>query len=307
MLRQRLLSAFIIITCSLGFVALDAWFQPAGGRGLWMIVLAVFLMFGSAVECTRMIRRRLANFDRRPALIGCAGIMLATIVPILWPVCSGKPYPTDCMLGPLGWPLAAAMFVLVGCFVWLMPRYAHDAQVLERATLSGWIAVYFGITFAFWVAIRQHGVDTWGLTLVVGIIVVTKFTDAGAYFCGRAFGRTKLIPSVSPGKTVEGLFGGMAVGVVVSVIYFSVFTLWLYNASSVNHRWLGPILLGIVVTISGLIGDLLESVVKRETDVKDSSQLMPGLGGLWDVTDSLLPTGAVSYLLVAADLFNQPA
>ena len=155
-------------------------------------------------------------------------------------------------------------------------------------------------------ALRQIGSDAWGLTAVVGMIVVTKFTDAGAYFSGRAFGRTKLCPAVSPGKTIEGLLGGMLVGVIVSWIYFVPFVSWLLGAA-VNPNWLGPILAGIVLTLAGVAGDLLESLVKRETEFKDSSQALPGLGGLWDVTDSLLPAGLFGYLLVAADFIRPPA
>jgi phosphatidate cytidylyltransferase len=253
-----------------------------------------------------MLRHRQPTFGVWPALIGCGGVMLAGMIPMLWPL-FGKSYPATCSLGPLGWPLAASVIAQVGCFAWFMPRYAGGTSVLERAVTSGWVAVYFGVGFAFWVALRQTGSGTWGLTLVVGMIVVTKFTDAGAYFSGRTFGRTKLCPAVSPGKTVEGLIGGAIVGVVVSVLYFQTFVDWLYGASQANRHWLGPVVLGIALTLAGLVGDLLESVVKRETEFKDSSHFLPGLGGLWDVTDSLLPAGVVGYLIVAADLLGQPA
>ncbi len=74
-----------------------------------------------------------------------------------------------------------------------------------------------------------------------------------------------------------------------------------------NPNWLGTILAGIVLTLAGVAGDLLESLVKRETEFKDSSQVLPGLGGLWDVTDSLLPAGLFGYLLVASELIRPPA
>jgi phosphatidate cytidylyltransferase len=277
-----------------------------------MTLLAVYLMFGSAVECCIMLRHRRPDFEVWPALIGCGGVMLAGMIPMLWPL-SGSGYPATCSLGPLGWPLAAAVIAQVGCFAWFMPKYVGGTNVLERALASGWVAVYFGIGFAFWVAMRQLGSGTWGLTLVVGMIVVTKFTDAGAYFSGRTFGRTKLCPAVSPGKTVEGLVGGMIVGVVVSILYFQTFVGWLYGtlqgpgSGQGIGPWLGPVVLGVALTLAGLVGDLLESLVKRETEFKDSSHFLPGLGGLWDVTDSLLPAGVVGYLIVAADLLGQPA
>ncbi|MCC6508271.1 MAG: phosphatidate cytidylyltransferase [Pirellulaceae bacterium] len=305
LLRQRLLSAFIIITCSLGFVALDAQMPVGSSHGFWMTLLAILLYLGSAVECSRMLKHRYAQYQLAPGLIGCGGIMLATMTPMFYAI-ARQTYPANCPLGPLGLPLVAAMIALVACFVWIMPSYTPGTQALERAMASGWVAVYFGIGFAFWVAMRQNGSNGWGLTLVVGMIVVTKFTDAGAYFSGRAFGRTKLCPAVSPGKTLEGLVGGMIVGVIVSLIYFQAFATWLFASQSVNPNWLGPILLGIALTFTGLAGDLLESIVKRETQCKDSSNVFPGLGGLWDVTDSLLPAGVVGYLIVAAKLISQP-
>jgi phosphatidate cytidylyltransferase len=99
----------------------------------------------------------------------------------------------------------------------------------------------------------------------------------------------------------------MIVGVLVSILYFQTFVDWLYGASRVENHWLGPIVLGVALTLAGLVGDLLESLVKRETEFKDSSHFLPGLGGLWDITDSLLPAGVVGYLIVAADLLAQPA
>lgn len=306
MLQQRLLSALIVITCALAFVALDAKAPLGNSHGAWMTLLAIYLIFGSAVECSAMLQHRRNGFDTAPGLIGCGGIMLASMMPMLWSV-AGHDYPAGCVIGPLGWPLAAGMIALVGCFVWCMRSYRPGTHVLEQAIFSGWLAVYFGIGFAFWVALRQQGSDGWGLTLVVGMIVVTKFTDAGAYFAGRALGKTKLCPAVSPGKTLEGLFGGMIVGVIVSLIYFRLFVPWLFGSTQANPNWLGPILLGIALTLAGLAGDLLESVVKRESEQKDSSRVLPGLGGLWDVTDSILPAGVVGYLIVAADLLTQPA
>jgi phosphatidate cytidylyltransferase len=94
---------------------------------------------------------------------------------------------------------------------------------------------------------------------------------------------------------------------VVSWLYFSVCApiAFNWNDELVIH-WLGVVGLGVLLTLAGLFGDLLESIFKREVQAKDSGKLLPGLGGLWDVTDSLLPAGAVAYLIVVADLIHGP-
>jgi phosphatidate cytidylyltransferase len=241
----------------------------------------------------------------RSALIGCGGIMLAALVPLYWPL-FGSPYPADCLLGELGWPMTAAVFALVGCFAWRLRVYQTGNNDFVRAVLAGWIAVYFGLCFAFWIATRMVGTSGWGLYLMVGIITITKFSDAGAYFAGRFLGKRKLCPNVSPGKTVEGLIGGMVVATLVSWLYFKVIAPISFGVGQVSVSWLGVLALGILLTLSGLLGDLLQSIFKREAHAKDSGRLMPGLGGLWDVTDSLLPAPAVAYMIIVAGWIQGP-
>lgn len=305
MLRYRLLSAVVIIACSLGFVALDAWFPVGQAHGFWMVPLGLYLMYGSAIECIALIRQSEFGPIDNPALIGTAGVMAAGVVPVFWPLC-GSPYPADCLLGKLGWPLAASLAALAGSFVWHLRQYQTGNQVFIRSILAGWVAVYFGISFSFWIALRLTGASGWGLYLVVGMIVITKFSDAGAYFCGRFFGRTKLCPNVSPGKTVEGLVGGMIIATIVSWVYFKLCAPLTFGIQNVTATWSGVLLLGVLLTVAGLCGDLLQSIFKREVNAKDSGRLMPGLGGLWDVTDSLLPASVVGYLIVVAELIRGP-
>jgi phosphatidate cytidylyltransferase len=305
LLRHRLLSALIIISLSLCFVFLDAYLPIGQCHGFWVVPLGLYLIFGSALECTSLLRNSPFGPIDRPALIGCGGIMLASLIPLYWPL-SGSPYPADCLLGELGWPMTAAVLALVGCFAWYLRDYQTGNNDFIRAVLAGWVAVYFGLCFAFWIALRMVGDSGWGLYLMVGTITITKFSDAGAYFAGRRFGKRKLCPNVSPGKTVEGLIGGMFVAALVSWLYFSVFAPLRFDGGQVKASWLGVIGLGVLLTLSGLVGDLLQSIFKREVFAKDSGRLLPGLGGLWDVTDSLLPTAAVAYVIIVANWIKGP-
>ena len=305
MLKHRLISAAIIISTSLVCVALDANYQPWGVTGFWMLPLGLFLFFGSAIECVSMVKPEAWGSITWPALIGCGGVMAGAIVPMLWPI-SGEAYPADCMLGALGWPLAAGLISVVACFGWYIPSYRPDSNFFGRAILAGWVSIYFGCCFAFAINLRLVGDGAWGLFLLVGVILVTKFADSGAYFCGRALGRTKLCPTVSPGKTIEGLIGGMVVAVLAGWIYFSVCGPLAFDSEELDVHPLGVIVLGVALTLAGVLGDLLESIFKREMGCKDSGSLLPGLGGLWDVTDSLLPGSVVGYLVVTAELIRGP-
>ena len=131
------------------------------------------------------------------------------------------------------------------------------------------------------------------------LIVVVKMTDIGAFFVGRRLGRHKMFPRISPGKTWEGTAGGIATGTLASVVYFL-----LARHSTGPGPWhLGRldfglhdvIILGILLSGVGVVGDLVESLLKRAGGAKDSGQGIPGMGGLLDVLDSLLLTAAVLY------------
>ena len=265
-----------------------------------MLPIGIYLVLGSAYECASMLSH---NFGRLmlPTMLGSSLILLAGATPILWNL-SGSPYPENCSLGPFGLTLLSAVLVQLGCFVFQFSKFQPDNGTFLRAILSGWVSSYFGMCFAFAVAIRLIGTENWGLFLIVGIIVVTKTADAGAYFSGKVAGRTKLCPTVSPNKTVEGLLGGGLIACCASALYFKWLGPNVFDATPGTTTWTGVILMGTCLTIAGLCGDLLESVFKRETGEKDSGKTLPGLGGMWDVTDSLLPGFAVGYLVLQTNL-----
>jgi phosphatidate cytidylyltransferase len=303
LLGKRLISAAILISCTLGFVALDIWAPNFSCPGIWLLPLGFYLIFGSAVEAAKMISSTHGSMTA-PTLIGTMLVMMASVIPLLWPL-SGSPYPSNCSLGPLGLPLATLAIVQLACFAYFFWQYTANSGVFVRAVLAGWLSSYFGACFAFALAIRKMEPAGWGLFLIVGVIVVTKCADSGAYFCGRMFGKTKLCPTVSPNKTVEGLMGGMIVACLASWLYFTFGSRSMFVGEA-KVSMLGVILLGIVLTLAGLVGDLLESVFKRETGHKDSGKLLPGMGGLWDVTDSLLPAFVGAYLLFQSGLIRAP-
>ena len=124
--------------------------------------------------------------------------------------------------------------------------------------------------------------------------VTVKVSDAMAYAVGKICGRHKLAPELSPGKTIEGLIGGLMGGCLGAFIVFWVVAPRMTGADCAASWWM-IVLFGLVVTIVGIVGDLSESLLKRDGGVKNSSRWLPGLGGVMDIVDSLLPAGPVVF------------
>jgi phosphatidate cytidylyltransferase len=165
------------------------------------------------------------------------------------------------------------------------------------------VILYLGGLIGFMVQLRLIGISaedphaSLGMLALISLIATVKMSDTGQYFAGRLFGRHKLAPRVSPGKTWEGLVGGFA---------FAIATAWFVFA------WVGPriagsaapkpsfaviLLFAVSVAVAGLLGDLAESMLKRDAGVKDSSTWMPGFGGVLDLLDSLLGAAPVAYII----------
>lgn len=128
------------------------------------------------------------------------------------------------------------------------------------------------------------------------ILIVSKMTDIGGYFCGKIFGKKKLAPLISPKKTVEGALGGMGAALITSLIWAAALAAG-DTASAFKMTLWQSIWIGLLISILAQLGDLAESLLKRDAGVKDSSHL-PGLGGILDVVDSLVFTLPLMYLLM---------
>lgn len=180
----------------------------------------------------------------------------------------------------------------------------------ERGPVRAGATTVFGICYvsliAYVYALRYHdyviGARS-GTVLAMLPILLTWATDVGAYTFGRAFGERKLIPSVSPGKTVAGSVGGLALTVVIALLYVRYL---LHPYAEVTMSIIATVLFAAVVSIVAQIGDLAESLMKREAGVKDSSMLLPGHGGVLDRFDSLLFVLPVAALMLHAMLTVAP-
>ncbi len=259
-----------------------------------------FFVGGTALEFGQLASRQVAIRPIVPMIFSLVLIAIASI-PIFYRAAYGGVYPAECPVGILGWiGIGTATICGLSGLLMLQSYSMGESKVVERWAILTLIPIYAGGLGAFWIAIRLSGAPLLSLLILVGIIAVTKITDASAYFAGKSLGRTKLCPLISPGKTVEGAVAGMLAGMIAAWLYFACLVPWMQPAESPKLLWWGPIVVGLLLGIVGLIGDLIESVVKRSVGAKDSGNLLPGLGGIWDVTDSLLPTTVVGYLGIIA-------
>ena len=203
--------------------------------------------------------------------------------------------PTNPLTG-LGGP---AIGVAAGCV------YAAVRRVLRFDKPGGHAAglaaecfavLYLGGLLAVTAQLRWVGGGSAGYLAIGSLIAAAKCGDTGAYLTGRALGRRKLIPRVSPGKTWAGAAGALVWAAAGA-------TLWLWLAGPAFGRgeadWVRAATFGAAVGLAGLFGDLVESVLKRDAGVKDAGALLPGMGGVLDVLDSLLLAGPVAALLWA--------
>jgi phosphatidate cytidylyltransferase len=180
------------------------------------------------------------------------------------------------------------LFAVIGLFVLflleLTKKDTHQSVLSISATVFG--VIYISWCFSFLIRIRQLPE---GALLTGFLIIVTKSSDVGAYLWGKNFGKTLLIRRVSPKKSLEGAVGGfftsLGVGLIFSLLIESI-TFW------------EKFFLIIILSIIAQLGDLFESLIKRDCQVKDSGKIVPGMGGVLDVIDSLIFTAPTFYLYI---------
>jgi phosphatidate cytidylyltransferase len=183
--------------------------------------------------------------------------------------------------------LVRIIAILVWCFVVpgvLILQPKHFAKIIIALVA---LALFFLAFYAF-VAIHT----AFGPWILLSIMAIAWVADTGAYFVGRAFGRHKLAPSISPGKSIEGAFGGFVLVVVYLFTLKHLYSIpYLYSNFALCE-------FAIIITIVSIMGDLFESWLKRVSGVKDSSNILPGHGGVFDRIDSLIAVVAVAYAML---------
>ena len=191
--------------------------------------------------------------------------------------------------------LATLMTLMLGVFARQMFQKTRDPSPIETMAYTIFGLLYVVWLFSFIIKVvyivpRNADHTIGGQYYLLYLLVITKFSDMGAYVTGSLIGKHKLVPHISPAKTWEGFFGALAFSLVASIGLWKLLPqkLALLN---INHC----IILGLSLGFAAIIGDLGESLIKRSADVKDSGKMLPGIGGSLDLIDSLLFTGPLLY------------
>lgn len=300
MLGRRLISAAIIIPVTIGLLCLDFWLgtdNMLGRPGIIVCVLCVIAAAMSASELVAMFNN-VASTVNHNTVVGATILMTCVIcMPVFW-----RDYPVDCALGRFGWALGGVVLAGVVMFVLEMMNYqpplnGSKGEVVDRLARSSFVFIYVGMCFGFLVPHRSlQGGNGFGILTIVTLISTVKLSDSFAYFAGKRFGTIKLAPKLSPGKTLQGSLGAPVGGCIAAAICVFVVAPYLFGIE-VNKPWWWFLVYGILVTAAGMVGDLAESLIKRDCNTKDSSSWLPGLGGVLDILDSMVFAAPISYFL----------
>jgi len=188
------------------------------------------------------------------------------------------------MILMIGSPLFSLRYPVKG----IQSLLAISTTVLGFAYLP---FLFHFLTRIIFIVPANEGVVVSGIWYLVWVVAVTKFTDVGAYVVGSLCGKDKMIPHISPGKTWQGCLGGVAIAVIVGVGIKLILGVQLIYLGSLP--WV--IGLSIILAILAIIGDLMESILKRSLEIKDSGKVIPGIGGVLDLIDSLCFTAPIMY------------
>ncbi len=188
------------------------------------------------------------------------------------------------------------ILILTAAGLWLgmaLALFSWRHKVLHKAAFQPFIlALGLLLLTAAWQAlISLHQLPDLGPQLTLGLLILIWIADSAAYFTGKALGRHKLAPVLSPGKTLEGMAGALVAAALWGIFMFVM--LFQASANSTAYMISTALLLSLLTAVVSVAGDLFESLVKRRADKKDSGHLLPGHGGIWDRIDSLIASAPV--------------
>lgn len=265
-----------------------------GARPAWWLLPVAFLLASIGARELVALLAAAGRPVAEPLVVGGAlGIVMAAAA------ASGAAAASP---ATIGWVAAACMAAVAACFIEGIARYRPGDGVLTRAAAGAIAAVGLGLPVAFLVGLRllarrtvDGSVEPLGLLPLVSLVAVVKAGDVAAYVVGSLVGRHRMAPLLSPGKTWEGAAASLTAAGAVAW-----FVLERIAWPTAVRPWGGWLAYGLLVGVAGMLGDLAESLVKRDLGAKDSGTSLGGLGGVLDLVDALLLAAPVAWLLWVA-------
>jgi phosphatidate cytidylyltransferase len=285
--RRRVFASRLFSTLLLWSLLTVAFLQ---WQNVWLIIaITGFFGVAGAVEYYRLLRN-----DPHARSFNALGFVICVSYwgSVIWHTTTRHNVP------PMWLDLAALTASVHGSFLLCYRHQLEGALTLQRIFNTVFGVVYTVIFFGFIARLMYFQSDGKGITgifLVLFLVMVTKFSDMGAYVVGVLFGKHKMIPHISPAKSWEGL-----VGAFIGSFSAAAILLALMPEKLAPITWLHGMILAPVLCATAVSGDLAESVLKRCVAIKDSGHALPGIGGILDLTDSLLFTAPVFYFYLSA-------
>ncbi len=289
--RLRFLLGTLIVAALAGLCWLD---MGAPLPGLYLMPVVVVLAAMAGGELLNLAAA--AGIHPQRGMIHAGNVFLVvgfwwlTVSPILTSPASGM-HPQLLLF------FAAALLVLRG----EIGRFREPSGNTANLATGVFALFYVGLMLGFAVQLRI----IWGIGAVAAWIITVKMGDSGAYLFGRLLGTHKLAPRLSPGKTIEGVVGGLAFACLGSWLAFQLVVPFTSPLLWGSGPWWGWLAFGLLVGAAGIFGDLAESLLKRDAGRKDSSDWLPGFGGVLDVLDSLLLSAPVAWFCWASGMLGQ--
>ena len=298
MLAHRLATGLTLVAALLAILGLDELMAP--WFPLWFLTSTVVVAL-SALEVIGLLDATTVKPSGNTVFGGVLALVLANWAPHIaayfatddrWRQSYNPSSPIDA----LAWPLFCFVGILMYCFVAQSAQFERPGGTMARIAGTLLSTAYVGLLGSFLIQFRWLPGNHCGMIALAALVATAKGSDTGAYAFGRIAGRHKLWPTLSPNKTVEGAIGGLVFGVgfsldrrpdLGSAISFS-----RSRTSGMVVRAIG---FGLVVGSAAQLGDLMESMIKRDCERKDASATLPGFGGVLDVMDSLLFAAPIGF------------
>lgn len=285
MIRTRVVVGILLALGAGGVLVGDTLLAQRGFA--WFPCLFVFLMLAGVLASCELLRLFPPIFRPSQVIVVCGVLLL--LVANWYPAI--RLQLTSGLVSPWAMPVWVFAGVTIAAFLLEMHQYGGEpGAVVLRIALTLFTAAYLGLLPFFFIQVRWLSSDAYVSAVMLALVIfVPKCNDIGAFFTGTFLGKHKMTPLLSPKKTWEGFAGGMLSGAGIAVV-------GMLFAPVFNHGILEAIAFGLVVGLAGVLGDLAESLIKRDCQTKDASKSIPGFGGVLDVIDSVLFAAPVAYL-----------